>query len=879
MNSRHLVYVSSAALCLILTSGCSTHTSSVSGDSSAAGTSGSSDTITVTPSVTGTVRAVAGGGARTVAVSFNTSDGKPIASLRVTSDLAALPSGWSAPAGAFSCASVKTGNGCILDLTFAPTGGATGTLNLAYTYTNNAGSAETGTVSIAYAATPHDNVVATPSPSGQIGVLVSASRALNVNFTTDDGTAATALRLTTPLGSLPSGWSSTAASFSCATISTGNGCQLPLSFAPSTVVTGTLALTYAYTDNVGAAQTGSVSIPYAGTTHNNAISTASPSGQVGVLVSSSEAVSVNFTTDDGNPATALTLTTPLSGLPTGWSSTATNFSCATISTGNGCQLPLSFAPSTVSTGTLTLTYGYTDNAGAAQTGSVSIAYSSTAHDNVVATPSTSGQVGVLVSASQSVNINFTTDDGNPATALTLTTPLSGLPTGWSSSATSFSCATISTGNGCQLPLSFAPSTVNTGTLTLNYGYTDNAGTAQTGSVSIPYAGTTHNNVVATASPTGTVAVNLNATQAVSVTFTSDDGNPVTALSVSSSLSGLPTAWSSTATSFTCASVATGSACQLNLSFAPSTVNTGTLTLNYAYSDNAGTPQTGSVSIPYAATAAHAYVSDVGTNRVWMCSIAPDGTLSNCAATGSGFTSPVAIAFSGGYAFVSTSGASVYSCAVGSDGTLSACASVAGGFQFPGNLAINGGYLYIANRNAFGGPTACGLGSGGSLSTCTSTGAVSTQNQSSAVAFANGFAYVGTTGDQSLPGILLCTLGNNGTLPACINSGSGLSSVSNLVAAGNNIYAARSAIYLCTAAVSGDLPFCFPQTTAVGSGSYSATGGISINNGFAYITYSTNPAMFTYVYGVEVCSVGVDGTLSNCATTGSGFSHPFSVAIH
>jgi hypothetical protein len=60
--------------------------------------------------------------------------------------------------------------------------------------------------------------------------------------------------------------------------------------------------------------------------------------------------------------------------------------------------------------------------------------------------------------------------------------------------------------GCQPALTFAPSAVETATLSMAYSYTDNARTTQTGSVSIPYAGTTHNDLVATASPSGTVAL-------------------------------------------------------------------------------------------------------------------------------------------------------------------------------------------------------------------------------------------------------------------------------------------------------------------------------------------------------------------------------------
>jgi hypothetical protein len=619
----------------------------------------------------------------------------------------------------------------------------------------------------------------------------------------------------------------------------------------------------------------------AGTSGSDDITvTPSVSGTVSAVAGGgARMVAISFNTSDGKPIASLQITSNLATLPSGWSAPSGTFTCASVSTGNGCVLNLTFTPTGDTNGTLSLAYSYRDDAGSAKTGSVSIPYAATTHNNVAGTASPSGQVGVLVGSSQAVSVNFTTDDGNPATALTLTTPLSGLPGGWSSSATSFSCATISTGNGCQLALSFAPSTVNTGTLTLAYGYNDDAGTAQTGSVSIPYAGTTHNNVVAAVSPSGTVTVNLNATQAVSVIFTTDDGNPVTSLSVTSNLTTLQTGWSSSSTTFTCASVTTGSACQLALSFAPSALNTGTLSLTYGYNDNAGTAQTGSINIPYSTISVHAYVSDTGTNSVLMCSIGANGALSNCASTGSGFSSPVAIAFSSSFAFVSTSATDVYSCAVGSDGSLSSCASAVSGLQFPGNLAVNGSYLFIANTNAFGGPTACVLGSGGSLSLCTSTGAVTNQNQASGVTFTNGFAYIATVGDQSLPGVLVCTAGSNGTLSGCIDSGSGLSNARNLVVAGNNIYiAAGGAIHLCTTAVSGGISGCTAQSTAVGSG-YSAGGGFSINNGFAYITYSGIVGLFNYVAGVEVCSVGVDGSLSNCAATGNGFSNPFSVAIH
>jgi hypothetical protein len=40
---------------------------------------------------------------------------------------------------------------------------------------------------------------------------------------------------------------------------------------------------------------------------------------------------------------------------------------------------------------------------------------------------------------------------------------------------------------------------------------------------------------------------------------------------------------------------------LGLLYAPTLVDSGTLSLNYSYNDNSGTAKTGSVSIPYTAT--------------------------------------------------------------------------------------------------------------------------------------------------------------------------------------------------------------------------------------------------------------------------------------
>ncbi len=90
-------------------------------------------------------------------------------------------------------------------------------------------------------------------------------------------------------------------------------------------------MNYAYQDDTGADRNGLLNINYAATTDDNAVGTASPSGQINAIVASgAQSVSVAFTTDDGRPATALQLTSPLTALPPGWSAGAGAFNCAGV---------------------------------------------------------------------------------------------------------------------------------------------------------------------------------------------------------------------------------------------------------------------------------------------------------------------------------------------------------------------------------------------------------------------------------------------------------------------------------------------------------------------------------------------------------------------
>ncbi len=573
---------------------------SAPGYAGSAAPAGTDDLVVATPQAA--VLATAVGANRILSIVFASSDGRPMTGFDASEALATLPAGWSGPAR-FACTTVSTGNGCVLNLNYTPAAAGSGTLTIDYVVVDNAGLARTdGSLSVDYVASLHDNVVATASPSGEISAAVGAgAQPVNVNFTTDDGNAATNLVLTTDLTALPPGWSSAQSSFSCAIVSTGSGCQLALSYAGSTSTGGVLTLHYTYVDDLGAPEAGTLSIPYVSTPENDVVATVSPPGQiVAVWKGGGQAVPVSFTTDDGKPATQLLVTSNLQTLPAGWRTASTHFACGSVSTGNGCQLPLTYAPSALGSGTLTLNYTYTDGAGAAKAGIVNIGYAATTNDNVVGTASPAGQVNAIVgTGTHPTTVTFTTDDGRAATALELTSDLGALPAGWTSTAGSFGCGGIDAVTFCALPLTYAPSAAGSGSLALGYSYRNNAGEAKTGTVNIAYRATTDDNIVATPTP-NSLAVSAGSSTNVAVTFTTDDGNAASALSITTALDSLPMGWSAASTSFGCSAVSIGTGCVLSLVYFPAIADSGTLTLQFSYLNDSGLPKSGTVSIAYTA---------------------------------------------------------------------------------------------------------------------------------------------------------------------------------------------------------------------------------------------------------------------------------------
>jgi len=162
-------------------------------------------------------------------------------------------------------------------------------------------------------------------------------------------------------------------------------------------------------------------------TDNSVVATSSVAGSVSVVIGASQTISVTFNSSDGRAISGFAISDTT--LPAGWSGLGA-FGCTSVSTGNGCVVNLTFSPTAVGSGTLTLNCVFVDNAGEARTPAVclTIPYVATPYNNVLGTTSPSGQINAVIGAgSQSVSVNFTTDDGNPATNFTLTSSLTACP--------------------------------------------------------------------------------------------------------------------------------------------------------------------------------------------------------------------------------------------------------------------------------------------------------------------------------------------------------------------------------------------------------------------------------------------------------------------
>jgi len=473
-------------------------------------------------------------------------------------------------------------------------------------------------------------------------------------------------------------------------------------------------------------------------TNNSVVATPSVAGIVSVVVGTKQTISVTFTSSDGRAITGFGISGSLSTLPTSWSGPG-RFTCASVSTGSGCVLNLTYAPGAFGSGTLALDYVFVDNASAPSTGgSLTIAYRATTNDKIVGTPSKTA-LDVVTGSSTAVNVTFATDDGHPASGLSVTSSLAALPSGWASTSNTFTCSNVAVGTGCQLGLTYAPTVIGSSTLSLNYSYFDDSGTAKTGTVSIPY----------TARSPPHLYVGQLGNSSLYYCVLNVDGTLASCAATGGSVFGAPTGivfngnnfayvadWNKHAVYLCsvgldgslsgCASTGSGFSAPWQLAingttlYATNADPTGgvtTCSINGDGSLSACIESLGSGTSGIAAGSSYVYIG-AGVNTVDVCAIGVSGSLYGCAPTGTGFSGVDGISLSGSYAYIANQGNGTTSvCSIDTDGSLSGCVASITGVS-PTDVVIKGNQAYVNDAIAPSGNIyLCSVGPVGVLTGC------------------------------------------------------------------------------------------------------------------------------------------------------------------
>ena len=313
----------------------------------------------------------------------------------LTLSLPSLP-GLRAANEGLSCAAVDTGKACRLQIIYTPGAPAASSgLRLSYVYTDSTGASREGAYTLAYRVLPVNTVVTNQQPAGLLRGIAGRSLPVTLEFETSDGEPAASLKVSTRPTSLPAGWKSDKAEFTCAGVGRGQLCRLTLDYSPIAAEgESRFELAYSYVDSSGASRFGTATVAYSAIRPGNVIATLDASGPLLARPGERKEITVRFGAGDGARASALRLGTDPINIP-GWSIGAGWQGCATVEGGDSCSLRLVYAPSLVlGPGTLSLPYTYVDNIGEARSGSVDIAYASRLYEAYIADYSDDASGGV-----------------------------------------------------------------------------------------------------------------------------------------------------------------------------------------------------------------------------------------------------------------------------------------------------------------------------------------------------------------------------------------------------------------------------------------------------------------------------------------------------
>lgn len=542
-----------------------------------------------------------------------------------------------------------------------------------------------------------------------------------------------------------------------------------------------------------------------------------------VKVGDTADIAVIFRAPQGMAARQLAITTGMSPLPAGWSSASSSFACDTVSANDDCRLNLRYSPILAGvSGNLNLGFRYIDANGVQQHGSADIPYGTTAPNAVTAAVAPAGPLQVGVGTSTSVVFTFRSNDGVPATALSA--DVGALPAGWSVAGGSVPCATVAGDAGCSLSLQFQPlGPVGTSVLSLPYRYTDSGGAVRDGTASVTYAAIAGGTVTAALSPAGLVDTYVGSTASVQVSFTATAGN-VTGMQLTSTL---PAEWTVTSGTLPCTTLAAGASCQATLTYAPtSSLVSGTVPIDFSYTDSFGVAHSGSLTIPYRARSHFVYVPNRGGGNVTRCALDTNGDPANCVNL-----TPTALVF-------------------------------------PSRIRPEGSSAYLIDSGGTGKIIHCAADANGDLSNCAVTG-LPMNNLPGGIALRNGMAYIV---DDSTGELQRCTVDADGLFSACaITSLTAPAIATSIAFSGDNMYvgyAAASNVTRCTVLPDGTPTACLSEPVAGMTG----TSSVAVNGGYLYLTNNGNN-------NVLRCTINSDGSLSSCIDAGAtGLNAPFGIAL-
>lgn len=572
-----------------------------------------------------------------------------------------------------------------------------------------------------------------------------------------------------------------------------------------------------------------------------------------VQVGSSADVTVVFRAPAGLAARQLSITTGLSPLPAGWTTGTSSFACDTVGANDDCRLQLRYSPTLAGvTGTLNFGFAYTDAHGVQRRGSADIPYGTTAPNAVMATINPATPLQVALGSTALVEMTFRSNDGVPARDLTA--DVSALPVGWTVSHSELPCATIAADSACRLSLQFQPTAaVASSVLSLPYRYTDSGGTPRDGTASVTYGAIDGGTVTAAVTPGGLVDTFVGSTASVQVTFTAAAGS-VSAMHLTSTL---PAGWSVTSGTLPCTTLAAGASCQATLTYAPtSAVPSGTVPIDFRYTDSLGVPRTGSLAIPYRARNHFVYVPNRFGQNVARCVLDLNGDPSACSNLAPfAFNFPFSIRMEGNSAYLMDATVrNVVHCAVDADGVLSNCAITGATLtNYPSSIAIRNGIAYITDSSN-GELQTCTVNVDGSLGGC-SRMSLTGPAIATSIGISGDRLYIGNAAASH---ITRCALWLDGMPLTCLSDNiPGLTGTSSIAISGSYLYMTNNAnnnVLRCTIAGDGSLSACVDA----GATGLDAPFGIALFGGYAYISNANSNVL-------SRCTVDGAAMLSACMT--------------